>query len=892
MPSGRTEAVYPTDLPVRACLPDLAAALDAAGSAVLVAPPGSGKTTLVPLALAGILPLTRIHPLTGGPSGPGLAGPGLAGPPGRIVVAEPRRVAARAAARRMAQLLGETVGGRIGLTVRGDRRVSASTVVEVVTTGVLVQRLQRDPELPGVGTVVLDECHERHLDADLALALTVDARSGLRPDLRLLATSATLDAASVAEALGSWADCPAPVVTASGALHPVETVWCPPPRPLPAPHGLRVDPRVLDHVANTTHRALRERSGDLLVFLPGVAEISAVAGRLADLADLDVLRLHGRLPAAEQDAALRPGPRRRVVLASAVAESSLTVPGVRVVVDAGLSREPRQDLGRGLGSLTTVPVSRAGADQRAGRAGREAPGTVYRCWSQADHARLPAAARPEISCADLTGFALALACWGVPDGAGLALLDRPPAAAMEVAGQTLHWLGAVDADGRITARGRALATVGVHPRLARALLDGAELVGTQRAAEVVALLSEDGLAGGEDDLTAVWRALRRTTDRERAARWRTEARRLRAAVPTPQTPQTRRTPGDVPPDDLAAATVIGLAFPERVARARGAGSSTYLMAQGTAADLAPGSPLAGTEWLAIAVADRSPGQASARIRLAEALDRGTAIRAAEGLLSTEDEIVWRDGEVVARRVERLGAVVLAENRLVDPAPGRVAAALGEGLRRDGLRLLTWTDAATALRRRLAFCHAVRPERWPDVDEQALLECLDSWLGPDLRRVHSRAGLAGLDVTAALRRLLPWPEAARLDELAPERVRVPSGSMIRIDYADAEAPVLAVKLQELFGWSTAPRVGATGPDRHDGDGHDASNQPAGVQLVVHLLSPAGRPVAVTRDLASFWRTGYPQVRAELRGRYPRHPWPEDPTTATATRRTARRGGQRT
>ncbi|WP_412747109.1 ATP-dependent helicase HrpB [Krasilnikovia sp. MM14-A1004] len=868
------------DLPVRAVLPELTDALHRAGAAVLVAPPGTGKTTLVPLALA-----------TAG---------------GRVVVAEPRRVAARAAARRMAALLGEQVGGRVGYTVRGDRRVGRDTLVEVVTTGVLLRRLQRDPELPGTALVVLDECHERHLDADLALAFLVEVRAALRPDLGLLATSATAESHRLAQVLGG-----APVVTAAARQFPVDVHWCPPRQPVDAPHGLRVDPRLLDHVAATVRRALADGPGDVLVFLPGAREIELVADRLRGV-DARVLALHGRLPAAAQDAVLSPAadtatgpPRpdaasrtardavagRRVVLATAVAESSLTVPGVRAVVDAGLSRVPRMDHARGLGALVTVPVSRAAARQRAGRAGREAPGRVYRCWSQGHHDRLPAQPEPEIAAADLTGFALDLALWGHPDGTGLSLPDPPPPGALRTAVGTLRDLGALDEDDRVTDRGRALAGAGLHPRLARALLDGATAVGARRAAEVVALLDEVRAEG--DDLVAAWRRARR----DGGAAWRTEVRRLTSALPEHGTRGTGAgqggragTPGGRPaetglpddlaaglpddlaaglPDDLAAGLVVALAYPERVARARQPGGRAYLMAGGTAAELAAGSGLAGTPWLAVADADRAPGARTARIRAAAPLDEATAREAATALLTDETEIGWVDGDVVARVVRRLGAITLTERRLDAPDPQRLRAAVLDGLRREGLGLLTWTDAAARLRQRLAFAHAALGEPWPAVDDAALLAAADDWL--DLAAVRRRADLARIDVAAALRRLLPWQVAARLDEVAPERLPVPSGSAIRVDYADPAAPVLAVKVQETFGWREAPRLA---------EGR--------VAVLLHLLSPAGRPVAVTRDLASFWVTGYPQVRAELRGRYPRHPWPEDPASAEPTRRTNRRG----
>lgn len=828
MPHARLGAVLPppgtpgTDLPVRSALPELSDALSSGGTAVLMAPPGTGKTTLVPLALAGALP-------------------------GRIVVAEPRRVAARAAARRMAALLGETIGGRVGYSVRGDSRRSAGTRVEVVTTGLLVRRLQADPELPGVAAVVLDECHERHLDTDLAVAFCLDVRATLRPDLQLLAMSATAQAQRLAALLGGDGG-PAPVVTATGALHEVDVVWAPPSTPVDPPHGLRVDPRLLTHVAGTVRRALAEQAGDVLVFLPGAGEIGTVAGRLSGV-DADVLPLHGRLPAAAQDAALRAGPRRRVVLATALAESSLTVPGVRVVVDAGLSRVPRADLARGLGSLATVRASRAAVTQRAGRAGREGPGAVYRCWTSAEHDRLPPHDEPEVATADLTAFALELACWGAPGGHGLPLLDDPPPAALLVAEQTLRSLGAVDDDGRATPRGRALTAVGVHPRLARALLDGAPLVGRRRAAEVVALLSGDTAFRG-DDLAATWRSLRGGADRGATARWRDEVTRLERAVDDAVPPAV--------PDDTAAGLVVGLAHPERLARRRPGGSGTYLMAAGTGAELVPGTALTGAPWLAIAVADRSPGRRDARVRSAVAIDEATALEAGTALLRERGEVTWRNGDVHSAHVQRLGAIVLVERPLPDPDPGEVAAALAEGLRLEGLGLLNWTPAAVQLRARLAAASAGLGQPWPAVDDDALLAAID------VSRARGRADLTRLDVVAALRALVPWQLAGRLDDVVPERVEVPTGSRIRVDYTDPTVPTLSVRVQEVFGWAQAPTV-------------------AGRPLRLQLLSPAQRVVATTADLAGFWVTGYPAVRSELRGRYPRHPWPEDPAVASATKR---------
>ncbi|MFZ4161797.1 ATP-dependent RNA helicase [Streptomyces griseoincarnatus] len=964
-------------LPVREALPSLAGALDAHGTSVLVAPPGTGKTTLVPLALAGLWG---------------------AGPTRRVLVAEPRRIAARAAARRMAWLLGERVGASVGFTVRGERAVGRDTRVEVVTTGVLLQRLQRDQELAGVDAVVLDECHERHLDADTAAAFLWDVRETLRPDLRLVAASATTDAEGWARLLGG-----APVVEARGAAHPVDVVWAPPPRAVRPPHGMWVDPALLTHVAAVVRRALAERDGDVLVFLPGVGEISRVAGMLGGLSGVDVLQVHGRAPAAVQDAVLAPGERRRVVLATSVAESSLTVPGVRVVVDSGLAREPRVDHARGLSALATVRASRAAGRQRAGRAGREAPGAVYRCWAAAEDVRLPSYPSPEIKVADLTAFALQAACWGDPDASGLALLDPPPGGAMAAARDVLRAIDAVRPDGRPTERGTRLARLGLHPRLGRALLDASPRVGAALACEVVALLSEEPPRDYGDDLPSALRTARRGGDGY-AARWRTEVRRLRGALsqaegaarpggdagggvsgsdepvragacepsavpghadgPSPReglggtaatgagasaqsdgggvpgtrgggrrpagpagpngsgvteakeptagerqtsepsgpqatapsdgdaAPGTRgggRRPagrggvsgaapgpggvsdvgaagrgGDLVAEERAVGLVVALAFPERVARADG---GSYLMVGGTRAEVGAGSALRGAEWVAVAVADRPVGRGHARVLLGAAVDEDVARWAAGTLLDRREEVHWADGDVVARRVERLGAIELAARPLTDAGPAPVRAALLDGLRREGFGLLRWPAGAEVLRQRLAFLRARLGEPWPDVSDEALHARVDEWLEPELSRARRRADLARIDAGQALARLLPWAsgEAARLDELAPERITVPSGSAVRVDWSDPERPVLAVKLQEMFGLQESPTV-------------------AGVPLLVHLLSPAGRPAAVTADLASFWREGYQQVRAELRGRYPKHPWPEDPATARPTRHT--------
>ncbi|PSM42148.1 ATP-dependent helicase HrpB [Streptomyces dioscori] len=876
-------------LPVRGALPGLRDALEDRGAAVLVAPPGTGKTTLVPLVLAGLV----------GDE-----------PARRVVVAEPRRIAARAAARRMAWLLGEKVGESVGFTVRGERVVGPRARVEVVTTGVLLQRLQRDPELAGVDVVVLDECHERHLDADTAGAFLLDVRAALRPELRLVAASATTDAEGWARLLGD-----VPVVEAAGVSHPVEVVWAPSVRPVRPPHGMRVDPVLLTHVASVVRRALSERDGDVLCFLPGVGEIARVAGQLGGLGDVEVLQVHGRAPMAVQDAVLSGGTRRRVVLATSVAESSLTVPGVRVVVDSGLAREPRVDHARGLSALTTVRASQAAGRQRAGRAGREAPGTVYRCWTEAEDGRLPRFPSPEIKVADLTAFSLQAACWGDPDASGLSLLDPPPAGAMAAARSVLAAVGAVGSDGRPTDRGVRMSRLGVHPRLGRALLDAADAVGAERAAEVVALLSEEPPRSYGDDLAAALRAARRGGDAY-AGQWRAEVRRLRAAVPSRAAPVAAggsvdgrgsavagravpRAPGGdasvdgcgsvvaeraVPRapfgapgagargigDDHAAGLVAALAFPERLARRQG---GSFLMVSGTRAEVGEGSGLRDASWIAVAVADRPVGAGHARVRLGAVVDEEVAREAAGALYAEGDEVRWDGGDVVARRVRRLGAVELAVRPLRAPDPALVREALLEGLAAEGFGLLRWSRDAGVLRQRLGFLYRQVGTPWPDVSDDALHARVDEWLEPELGRARRRADLERIQAGQALGRLLPWASgaAARFDELAPERFEVPSGSRIRIDYADPERPVLAVKLQEMFGAQESPTV-------------------AGVPVQVHLLSPAGRPAAVTSDLASFWKDGYRSVRAELRGRYPKHPWPEDPAGARPTRHTTARSNR--
>ncbi|PWF82306.1 ATP-dependent helicase HrpB [Kocuria rosea] len=843
-------------LPVAGVLGELRAAL-AGGVAVVQAPPGTGKTTLVPPLVADLL-----HERATGPG------------PGRVVVTQPRRVAARAAARRLAHLAGTRVGELVGHTVRGDRRTGAGTLVEFVTPGVLLRRLLQDPGLPGVGAVVLDEVHERGLESDLLVGMLAEVRQ-LREDLVLVAMSATLDAPRFAGLLGEGA--PAPVVDCPAALHPLTVRWAPAP-------GRRTDERgvtrpFLDHVARTAAdahaRALaRDGAADALVFVPGAWEVDQVARRLRETCrGTEVLELHGRVGAAEQDRATsgrRPGDPPRVVVSTSLAESSLTVPGVRLVVDSGLSREPRRDAGRGMTGLVTVAASRASAEQRAGRAARLGPGEVVRCYDERTWAAMPRHLTPELAAADLTGAALLLACWGAPGGRGLPLPDPLPAPALADAVTVLHGLGALDEDGRATATGRLLAAVPVDPRLARGLLDGGHAVGARPAAEVVAMVSDDHRPPG-GDLTRLLAELRAGRAPE-ARRWADEARRLERIATDPAFSAAPAPPaaGDVPADSVTGA-VVALALPERVARKVG---DTYLLASGTRAGLAPGSGLAGHEWLAVADVTRASGQAAAGtgavVRAAAALDRPLAERCAEHLLTDEVRTRFEDGRASARRVRALGAIELSSTP-VRPTPAAAREAVRAALAEQGLGLLGWSDGADRLRRRLALLHHRLGDPWPDVSDAALLDRLDEWLAPEL---DALAAGRRVDLAPPLRRLLPWPEAARLDELAPERLTVASGSRARIDYPAADdpagRPVVSVKLQECFGWAASPAVAG-----------------GRVPVLFHLLSPAGRPLAVTDDLASFWSGPYAQVRAEMRGRYPRHPWPEDPWTAPATARTARR-----
>lgn len=830
-------------------LAELGRALDAAGAVVVTAPPGTGKTTLVPPLLA-----SRSA--------------------GRVVVTQPRRVAARAAAARLAQLDGSALGERVGFTVRGERRVDPKVRIEFVTAGVLLRRMLDDPGLDGVDAVVIDEVHERALETDLLVGLLGEVRE-LRDDLTVVAMSATLDAQRLARVLGSD-DAPAPIVDHAVPAFPLTEVWAPSSAPRLDERG--VTPAFLDHVARTTASAARDLTrtdptADVLVFGPGVREVAGIAQRLRDTTDgFDVRELHGQIPSTEQDAVVRgrrPGQAPRVVVTTSLAESSLTVPGVRLVVDSCLSRHPRRDATRGMTGLVTSGSSRSSSVQRAGRATRQGPGTVIRCIDERTYAAAPARPAPEIATSDLADAALLLACWGAPGGTGLRLIDPLPADALADALIVLRGLGAIDDEGRATPTGRALARIPTDPRLARALRDGAPLVGARLAAEVVALLGGDLRIPGTDAAEALV-ALRNRRGPD-AQRWARDAQRFLRHAPADDGRPGRA--GDV-------GLVIALAFPERVARRvdRSADGATFLLASGTRAGVS--GPLADAEWLAVADVTRAAGRAAAGsgavVRSAAVISEAQVEQAASHLMTDRLEAEFVSGRVSARRERRVGAIVRSS------VPVRATAeeghdAVRRALRSHGLGVFTWSDAADDLRRRLGLLHRVLGDPWPDVSDQALLEGLDTWLGAELNALATGTPADRIELAPALRRLLPWPAAVDLDDLAPERLEVPSGSRIRITYPphdDPDAhPVVAVKLQECFGWAETPRL--------------ASGR---VPVLFHLLSPAGRPLAVTGDLASFWSGPYTQVRAEMRGRYPKHPWPEDPWAATPTQHTKNRAAR--
>ncbi len=809
-------------LPIDAVLPDVVAALRRTGHAVLQAPPGAGKTTKVPLALLD------------------------AGFDGKIVMLEPRRVAARASADRMAQMLGQEVGQTVGYRVRGDRAVGPDTRIEVVTEGILTRMLQSDPELPGIGTVIFDEFHERALTADLGLALTLEARATLRPDLKLVVMSATLDAAPVATLLGD-----APILTSEGRAYPVETRYLDRPR---GPGADRFDTLCRD-CADLVGRAVAETEGGVLVFLPGAGEINRVAalvnGRLP--ASVQVQPLHGGLALADQRRALRPlATGRKLVLATAIAETALTIPDIRVVVDAGRARRAGFDPGSGMTRLVTEPVSRAEATQRQGRAGRVAPGVCYRMWTRGQHGALPETAPPEILRADLAGLALDLAVWGTP-ASELAFLTPPPAAALDEAQALCRLLGALTAEGRITAHGRDLAQLPLHPRLAHMLRRAGP-----EAAPLAALLSGRPLPGDGADLAPRLALLRGRAmpDGLRGALTdlRAEMQRLRKAVPV----------GDG--QSYGPAQMLALAYPDRVGLRRPGDLPRYLLSGGKGARLDPMDALAGQRLLVAADLDGDPREA--RIR--------AALPLAEADLRAlfPDQIAWhqtcqwdrRSRRVQARRQERFGALVLADQVWADVPTEAVAQAALDGVRDLGLPL---SGAAQRLIDRVQRARNVAPEL-PDMSPETLLEHAEDWLLPYLGGVRSAADLAALDLRPALDAYLGWAGKQRLDSLMPASWTTPLGRAVPIDYA-SDPPEIAVRLQELFGQTRHPTI-------MDG------RQP----LKVTLLSPARRPIAVTSDLPGFWAGSYADVRRDMRGQYPKHPWPEDPTQADPTLRAKPRG----
>lgn len=797
-------------LPIDDAIPDLRAALATHGRAVLVAPPGAGKTTRVPLALLDMVP-------------------------GRIVMLEPRRLAARAAAERMASTLGEALGATVGYRIRGEAVPGAR--IEVVTEGILMRMIQSDPDLPGVGCVIFDEFHERSLNADLGLALVWESRAALRPDIAVLVMSATLDAEPVAALLDD-----APVVRSLGRAFPVETRWLD--RPLPA--GAPLVPEAARLIAQAEAET-RDTGGTILAFLPGEGEIRRVAAMLDGPAE--VMPLYGAMELSAQRAALAPpGERRRIVLATAIAETSLTIPGVRVVVDAGKARRARFDPGSGMTRLVTERVSRAEAEQRRGRAGRVAPGICYRMWARAEEGSLPGFAPPEIATADLSGLALELAAWG--SGEGLAFLTPPPAAALAEARALLEDLGALK-DGRITPHGRALAALPLHPRLGHMLLTAG-----RGAADLAALMAErDPIRGAPADLALRLQAIRDPrayadrhpwpADRGTVERIRMEGRRLCRLAP------------EAPA--MGPGAMAALAYPDRIGLRRKGEAPRYVLSGGKGAVLAEGDPLGGQRL--IVASDLDGDAREARVQMGAALDEADLRALYGGRIGAVELVEWsrRDGRVLARRQERLGALVLSDRALDDPDPEAVALAAWEGLRDLGL---PWTAGARRLRARIALV----PDM-PEVTDEALLAD-PGWLLPWLEKARTASDLRALDLTEPLKALIGWDGQRRLDEAAPAAFVSPLGRRIPIDY-DAETPTIEARLQELFGVTRHPMAGSR-------------------PLRIQMLSPGGKPVAVTTDLPGFWAGGYADVRKDMRGRYPRHPWPEDPTTADPTVRAKPRG----
>lgn len=830
-----------TDLPIDPILPEILDGLARANGLVLQAPPGAGKTTRVPLAV--------------------LDSPWLEGR--KIILLEPRRLAARAAASRMAATLGEAPGETVGWRIRFESKIGPKTRIEVVTEGILARMLQDDPSLPGVGLVIFDEFHERSIHADLGLALALESQQGLRDDLRLMVMSATLDGAPVARLMGG-----VPLVTSAGRAFPVETRFL-----------ARPDPRrFADEVCAAVVLALRQDMGDILVFLPGASEIRRVEALLAEhpaARGILIAPLYGDLSQEAQDQAIRPDRdgRRKVVLSTAIAETSLTIDGVRVVVDGGLMRVARFDPGSGMTRLVTMAASRAAADQRRGRAGRQGPGLCYRLWSEAEDRALQPWTAPEITEADLAPLALDLAQWGVGDPAGLAWLDPPPAPHLAQARQLLDELGALDGDGRITAHGRAMARLPLHPRLAHMALTGKALGLGGLACDLAALLEErDVLRAGrghrDGDIRLRVEALRTgaagdprhglSVDRGALARARQSAREWRRRLglkPDEQRGEARD-----------AGLLLAFAYPDRIARRRPGGEPRYAMANGRGAVFAEHEPLAAEDWLALAELDGD--RREARIFLAAPLTRAEIEAHFADRIETVTLCQWdgREELVLARRQTRLWGLVLDDKPLKAADPAALAAAMADGIRTMGLGCLPWTPELEKLRQRLAFLRAQEPEEdWPDLSDPALLERLEDWLVPHLDGITRRAHLTRLNLADALAGLLGWEQRRRLDELAPTHVAVPSGSRVPLDYS-GEIPVLAVRLQEMFGCAETPRLNR-----------------GRVAVLLHLLSPARRPVQVTRDLSSFWANAYRAVKADLKGQYPKHWWPDDPMQAEPTAR---------
>ena len=813
-------------LPIDPALPELTAALRAAHAAVLVAPPGAGKTTRVPLVLA--------------------AEPWAAGK--KLIVLEPRRLAARAAAARMAATLDEAVGASVGYRVRFGSKVSVATRIEVVTEGVFTRLILEDPSLADIAAVIFDEFHERSLDADLGLALARDVQQGLRAELKLLVMSATLDGARVGELLDD-----APVIESAGRAFAVETRY------------LGRDPRapIERQVADAAMRALRAEAGSLLVFLPGAAEIRRVETLLRERLDdqtVDVVPLYGALDAEMQDRAIAPPPpgRRKVVLATSIAETSLTIEGVRVVIDCGLARVPRYEPDVGLTRLETVRVSRASAEQRRGRAGRTAPGVCYRLWDEPQTAALEPANRPEILAADLSGFVLDLAHWGVADPASLAFLDPPPPAALAQAKTLLGELGAIDPAGRITAEGRALRELPLPPRLARMVTDAAVVGAAGLAAEIAAVLTERGLGGNEVDLGHRVEALR--GDRSPRAR---EARAM--ANRWAQIARRGKRNGEGREDAPSVGALLALAYPDRIAKNRGAGGA-FLLANGRGVNIDPASSLARAPFLA--VAEIAGSAAQGRIVLAAPLTLAEIEAQFSDRIEGREEIAFDEpsASLRARRLRRLGAVALSEQRMAIVPDAATARMLAQGVVRVGVERLPWTTSLRQWRDRVMFLRRTQGEAWPDLSDDALAASAVDWLAPALAGKTGLGEFTSGEFTQALHALLPWTLRRRLEAEAPSHFSAPSGSAVPIDYAAPQGPRLAIRLQELFGLDRHPAVAA-----------------GRVPLVLELLSPAHRPVQVTRDLPGFWRGSYGAVRAEMRGRYPRHPWPDDPLAALPTRR---------